>query len=114
MSKWSFKPVLWRDFALVSVCLVAAFQAGAQSTPAISVAPQATPHPLTQGMTVVDRSGVAVGVITAVADSERGPMVVVKIDGKLLSLPQATLTLDGTIVRSSQTRAQILAAAVAP
>jgi hypothetical protein len=65
-------------------------------------------------MTVFDRLGVAVGVITAVADSERGPMVVVKVDGTLVSVPQGTLTLDGAIVRSNQTKAQILAATASP
>jgi hypothetical protein len=114
MSKLFSRVGWWRGFAVAGALIAVASEAGAQSTPAIPIAPQAAPHPLAQGMTLVDRSGVAVGVIAAVADSERGPMVVVKIEGKLLSIPQATLTLDGTIVRSSQTKAQILAAIAAP
>ena len=113
MSKWYFELADWSGLALAATVMVAAFQVSAQSTPAIAVAPQVAPHPLSQGMTVVDRSGEAVGVITAVADSERGPMVIVKVDGKLVSIPQSTLTLDGTIVRSSQAKAQILAASAA-
>ena len=113
MSKRSFKPKPCSGVVLAGALMAAAFHANAQTTPAIPIAPQAAPHPLTQGMTLVDQSGVAVGVIAAVADSERGPMVVVKVDGKLVSIPQSTLTLDGTIVRSSQTKAQILAATAA-
>ncbi len=98
--------------ALGLVC--AASQAIAQTSPAIPVAPTTSPHPLAQGTPVVDRAGVQVGVITAIADSDRGPMVVVEVKGKLLSLPEATLTLDGAIVRSSQTKAQMLSAAATP
>jgi hypothetical protein len=113
MLKWSFKAGWRGSFALAVALTAAAIQANAQSASAIPIAPQAAPHPLTQGMPVVDQAGVSVGVITAVADSEQGPMVVVKVDGKLVSIPQSTLTLDGAVVRSSQTRAQILATAMA-
>jgi len=103
----------WRWAAALAGALIAgALEANAQSTPAMPVAPQSAPRPLTQGMPVVDRSGVTVGLIAAIADSDRGSMVVVKVDGKLVSIPQSTLTLDGAVVRSSQTKQQILAAAV--
>ena len=38
-------------------------------------------------------------------------MVVVRIDGKLVTLPQATLRMEGERIVSAQTKAQILAAA---
>ena len=41
-------------------------------------------------------------------------MVVAQIDGKLISLPQSTLKMDGNRVVSSQTLAQMLDAAGAP
>ena len=41
-------------------------------------------------------------------------MVVIKIDGKLISVPQSTLTLNGENVVSSQTKAEIMSAARAP
>ena len=110
MLKWI--PKVWRTAAaLIVLSTGAVLHAYAQATPAIPIAPRVAPHPLAQGMPVVDLTGAAVGVITAIADSDRGPMVVVKADGRLISLPQASLTLDGAVVRSSQTRAQILAAA---
>ncbi len=62
---------------------------------------------------MVDRSGAVVGMITPVADREGGSMVVAKIDGKLVSIPQASLIIDGKIALNSQTKARILAAAAA-
>jgi hypothetical protein len=99
--------------ALAAVVTAAAVHAAAQPSPAIPVTPGTPAHPPTQGMPVVDNAGVVVGVIAAVADSERGAMVVVRVDGKLVSLPQASLVLDGKVARSSRTKAQILAAAAA-
>ncbi len=54
------------------------------------------------------------GPIQTVVDSNRGPMVVIEIDGKLISTPQSSLTLKGEGAVSSQTKAQIIAAAGAP
>lgn len=52
---------------------------------------RATPR-LQVGEIVKDRTGAQLGSIESVADAERGPMVVIKIDGKLSSVPQSTLT----------------------
>ena len=41
-------------------------------------------------------------------------MVVVQIDGKLVSLLQTKLSMDGSTIRSGQTKARMLAAAGAP
>ncbi len=107
------KPV-WR--ASLALCLAltgVVCHAVAAPTPAIAVAPQSAPRPLTQGMPVFDKAGERVGEIAAVADSARGAMVVVKIDGKLVTVPQASLVLDGNVVRSAQAKAQIISAAAA-
>jgi hypothetical protein len=63
------------------------------------------------GDAVTDRDGTAVGAVQTLVESPAGPMVVVRIDGKLVSLPQATLNMQGTAIVSTQTKAQILAAA---
>jgi hypothetical protein len=55
---------------------------------------------------------VVVGTIQGVAEDARDEMVVVvKVDGKLVSVPESTLRLAGGNAVSSQTKAQILAAA---
>jgi hypothetical protein len=65
-------------------------------------------------MTVVDQAGVAVGQIKSLAESERGPIVIVEIDGKLVGLLQRTLTLERGQARSVQTKSEMLTAADAP
>jgi hypothetical protein len=103
----------WVGGLALCAALASGGYALAEPTPAIAVAPQAAPRPLTQGMPVFDKSGVRVGAIAAVADSASGAMVVLKVDGKLVSIPQASLTLDGNVARSAQTKAQIISAASA-
>lgn len=63
------------------------------------------------GDAVADSAGAALGAVQALVESPAGPMVVVNIDGKLVSLPQATLKMQGNAIVSTQTKAQILAAA---
>jgi hypothetical protein len=63
---------------------------------------------------VTDRDGNAVGAVQTLTETPAGPMVVVRIDGKMVSLPQATLKIEGNTIVSSQTKAQMLAAAGAP
>ena len=66
------------------------------------------------GAAVSDSTGATVGTVASVIEGESGLLVVVKIDGKLVSVPQETLTLAGERAVSSQTRSQMLAAAGAP
>jgi len=66
------------------------------------------------GMTVIDRSGAAVGRIMSLAEDQLEPLVIVEIDGKPVGLLQKTLALEGDRARSSQTKAQMLATAQAP
>ena len=63
------------------------------------------------GDTVSDRNGAVVGEVQTLTETPAGPMVVVRIDGKLVTLPQATLRMEGERIVSAQTKAQILAAA---
>jgi hypothetical protein len=63
------------------------------------------------GAKVSDSSGADIGVIQSIAEASTGAMVVLKVDGKLVSVPQGTLSPFGENVKSSQTKAQILAAA---
>jgi hypothetical protein len=62
----------------------------------------------------VDRTGAAIGRIKTLTESDKGPVVVIEIDRKLVSVPQSSLKLQGEVAVSSQTKAQILAAAGAP
>jgi hypothetical protein len=80
-----------------------------------AVAVPAKPAPAFKaGASVTDRGGTVVGAIESVIDTPAGLMVVVKIDGKLVSVPQSSLTLrDGAAV-SRQSKAEMLAAAGAP
>ena len=56
-----------------------------------------------------------IGAIEGVAEGQRDEMfVVVKIDGKLVSIPESTLRLAAGGVVSSQTKAEVLAAAGVP
>lgn len=87
-------------------------QAGQPPTPPIVIAPPAPAFKI--GAVVVDRTGARLGPIQSVTEAVRGPMVVIAIDGKLVGVPQSTLTLKGVGAVSSQTKAEILAAAAAP
>jgi hypothetical protein len=66
------------------------------------------------GAMVTDRTGRPLGAIESLAESERGAMIVIKIDDKLVSVPQSTLKLNGERVVSSQSKAEIMAAANVP
>ncbi|MEP6967798.1 MAG: hypothetical protein ABI906_06935 [Pseudomonadota bacterium] len=67
------------------------------------------------GGVVADRTGARLGPIESLGEADRGAMVVIRIDGKLVSVPQGTLALKpGGGAVSAQTKAQILAAAKAP
>lgn len=111
------------------VVLAAAPQVQAQTAPAADMPPVAPsvptsgeavtsttpPAPAIQaGAPVLDRDGVRVGAVQTLVESPAGPMVVARIDGKLITLPQAGLKLDGANVVSTQTKAQMLGAAGAP
>jgi hypothetical protein len=63
------------------------------------------------GDAVFDRDGAAVGQVLTLTESPAGPMVVVRIDGKMVTVPQSTLRMEGQRIVSAQTKAQILAAA---
>lgn len=63
------------------------------------------------GAKVSDATGADIGVIQSIAEASTGAMVVLKVDDKLVSVPQGTLSPFGENVKSSQTKAQILAAA---
>jgi len=89
----------------------------APATPAPGEAPSSVTPPapaFNAGDRVADSQGTALGAIQTLIESPAGPMVVVNIEGKLVSLPQGTLRMQGTTIVSSQTKAQILAAAGAP
>jgi hypothetical protein len=68
------------------------------------------------GAMVVDRNGVRLGPVESLAETGATAvaMVVIKIDGKLVSVPQSTLAPKGANVVSTQSKAEILAAAGAP
>jgi hypothetical protein len=102
--------------ALPPACGSAA-DVGAQPSPgtAAGAALPSTAAPAVKaGMAVVDRTGVQVGAIESVAESPQGPIVVAKIDGKLVGLRPATLRLDGERAVSSQSKAEMVASAGAP
>ncbi|MBA3812451.1 MAG: hypothetical protein H0X27_12560, partial [Caulobacteraceae bacterium] len=64
---------------------------------------------------VTDRAGAPLGPIESLGEAAAGAMVVIRIDGKLVGVPQGTLALrPGGGAVSAQTKAQILAAAQAP
>jgi len=90
--------------------------APAQVAPANAAPSTVTPPApaFTAGDTVVDRAGQRVGAVQTLVETPAGPMVVVQIDGKLVSLLQTTLRMDGSTIVSSQTKAEMLAAAGAP
>ena len=82
--------------------------------PTVGEAPSSVTPPapaFKSGDAVADRDGTALGSVQTLVESAAGPMVVVNIDGKLVSLPQSTLRMRGSAIMSTQTKAQILAAA---
>jgi len=79
--------------------------------PAVSVAPAPA---FKAGDPVTDATGAVVGPIATLTESPNGAIVVISIDSKLVGVPQSTLKLQGEKVVSSQTKAQMLAAAGAP
>ena len=85
--------------------------AGPTSPPA-AIAPAAPAFKV--GAIVTDRTGARLGRIQSLSEAERGPMVVISLDGKLVSVPQSTLTRKGEGAVSSQTKAEITAAAGVP
>jgi hypothetical protein len=106
---------------VIILALAGASQAQCQAPPA-EQSPQpppasasALPAPaIKAGDTLTDRDGVAVGDVQALVESPAGPLVVVRIDGKMVSLAQSTLRMEGDRIVSAQTRDQMLAAAGAP
>ena len=80
------------------------------SPPVVAPAPPA----FKAGAIVTDRNGARLGPIQSLALAPSGPLVVIRIDGKLVSVPQSTLTLENGSAVSSQTKAEILTAAGAP
>jgi hypothetical protein len=110
------KSMTARTLLLLPVLLLAT-PAAAQPAPTGAAAPavaKAPPPAFQAGMPVFDGTGMQVGKVASLADSPRGPMVVVEIDGKMVSLPQSTLTLARGTARSTQSKAEMLAAAGAP
>jgi hypothetical protein len=107
-----------RRLDLVLLIALATSPALAQSvspSPAPPAAVEVPPPPAFKaGASVVDRNGGAIGRIKALAESDKGPMVVLEIDSKLVSVPQSSLKLQGEVAVSAQTKAQILATANAP
>ncbi|MGI9168880.1 MAG: hypothetical protein ACR2FH_01710 [Caulobacteraceae bacterium] len=88
---------------------------GAHAQPAPAPAPIVAPAPhFKVGAMVTDRTGARLGPIQSLAEAARGAMIVIEIDGKLVSVPQSTLKAKGGGAVSSQTKAEILAAAGAP
>ena len=93
----------------------------AQTPPAAPIAPPAAGAAVSSvspaapafkaGDPVFDSRGTFVGDIHALVESPAGPLVVVRIDGKMVSLSQATLEMNGERIASSQTKDQMLAAA---
>ena len=110
--------------AAAAVAAAALAPSLALAQPAVTPSPSPAPPPravepapapaFKAGDVVVDRTGTLIGAIKTLTESDRGPMVVVEIDGKLVSVPSNTLKLQGGQAMSSQTKAQMLAAANAP
>lgn len=85
--------------------------AGPESPPA-QIAPAAPGFKV--GTVVTDRTGARLGPVTSFTEAPEGPMVVIEIDAKMVSVPAASLSQRGEAVVSRQTKAEILAAAGAP
>jgi hypothetical protein len=92
-----------------------AAQTATPATPAPPPVVNVAPAPAFKaGDPVTDAAGSVVGPIATLTESDRGAIVVISIDSKLVGVPQSTLKLVGDKVVSSQTKAQMLAAAGAP
>lgn len=114
--------------APIAIAIAIALTACGPSNPAVngapapgSMGPERTgvaakpPAPaFKQGMVVSDRTGTRVGVVQTVTETPGGLNVVVEIEGKLVGVEPSTLQLQGETAVSSQTKAEILAAAGAP
>jgi hypothetical protein len=99
-------------FTAVSRPTTAAAQPGTRAPETRPAAAAPAPPAFRAGAIVTDRTGARLGPIQSVADAPRGPMVVIEIEGKLVSVPQSTLTLKpDASVSSSQTRSEITSAA---
>jgi hypothetical protein len=114
-----FRPVV--QFSAIVLGLAAGGASAQPQTQAPPAGPLSRPAEIApaapafkDGAVVIDRAGVKLGPIKSLTEAPRGPMVVIEIDGKMVSVPQGTLTLKSDGVVSSQTKAQILAAAGAP
>lgn len=66
------------------------------------------------GDAVFDRTGQPVGQVQSLVETPAGPMVVARIDGKMISLPQSTLKKEDGRLISSQSKTQMIDAAGAP
>jgi hypothetical protein len=66
------------------------------------------------GMPVVDRTGADIGIVQTIAETAQGLNIVVKVDGKLIGAPVATMTLRDDHAVSAQTKEELLANAHAP
>lgn len=85
--------------------------AGPDSPPS-AIAPAAPGFKV--GTVVTDRTGARLGPVASLTEASAGPMVVIEIDAKMVSVPADTLSQRGEAVVSRQTKAEILAAAGAP
>jgi len=111
-------------FIAVAAALLLAFPAETQvPRPAEPVPPPATlvepvpkaPAPaFNAGDLVIDRLGVSVGAVETLTESPTGMIVVVKIDGKMIGVPSSTLRRRGDSLVSSQSKAEMIAAAGLP
>jgi hypothetical protein len=67
------------------------------------------------GADVIDRRGALIGTVAGVGQNPNGTMqVVVKVNGKLISLPETALSFEGDRLVSARTKAELLAAAPPP
>lgn len=99
----------------VLVTAMPTFVAAQTTAPALPPVVSVAPAPAFKaGDPVTDAVGAVVGPIATLTESDRGAIVVISIDSKLIGVPQSTLKLQGEKVVSSQTKAQMLAAAGAP
>jgi hypothetical protein len=104
-----------RIFTCLAASWVFALAFAVQAQPASVPAPIVAPAPAFKvGAVVSDRTGARLGPIQSLAEASRGAMIVIEIDGKLVSVPQSTLRPKGGGAVSSQTKAEIMTAAGAP
>ncbi len=104
-----------RVFTHVAVWTAFALAFGVHAQPAPRLAPIVAPAPAFKvGAVVTDRTGARLGPIQSLAEAARRAMIVIEIEGKLVSVPQSTLKPNGGGAVSSQTKAEIMAAAGAP